>query len=41
MVHDTNGSYYAVIFSSQRTAGDNSYSIMAETLEQLQLYLFR
>ncbi|OAB34699.1 JEMB protein [Paenibacillus macquariensis subsp. macquariensis] len=35
MVHDTNGSYYAVIFSSQRTAGDNGYSIMAETMEKL------
>lgn len=30
MVHESNGSYYAVIFSSQRTEGDNGYNIMAE-----------
>lgn len=35
MVHESNGSYYAVIFSSQRTEGDNGYNIMAEKMEQL------
>lgn len=35
MVHETNGSYYAVIFSSQRTEGDNGYNLMAEKMEQL------
>jgi heme-degrading monooxygenase HmoA len=35
MVHESSGSYYAVIFSSQRTEGDNGYNIMAEKMEQL------
>ena len=35
MAHETNGSYYAVIFSSQRTSGDNGYNIMGEKMEQL------
>lgn len=35
MIDETNGSYYAVIFSSQRTAGDNGYGNMAEKMEQL------
>ncbi|WP_405169617.1 antibiotic biosynthesis monooxygenase family protein [Paenibacillus sp. FSL H3-0286] len=35
MVHESNGSYYAVIFSSQRTEGDNGYNLMAEKMEQL------
>lgn len=35
MVHETNGSYYAVIFSSQRTAGDNGYADMADKMEKL------
>ncbi len=35
MVHESNGSYYAVIFSSQRTEGDNGYNIMAEKMELL------
>lgn len=32
---DVNGSYYAVIFSSQRTEGDKGYSNMAEKMERL------
>lgn len=35
MIHETNGSYYAVIFSSKRTDGDNGYGNMAEKMEQL------
>lgn len=35
MVHESNGSYYAVIFSSQRTEGDNGYNIMAEKWSSL------
>ncbi|ULL14904.1 antibiotic biosynthesis monooxygenase [Paenibacillus sp. H1-7] len=35
MTIEANGSYYAVIFSSQRTGGDNGYNIMAEKMEQL------
>ncbi|MFC0334437.1 antibiotic biosynthesis monooxygenase family protein [Paenibacillus sepulcri] len=35
MVPETNGSYYAVIFSSERTEGDNGYSIMADKMEQM------
>lgn len=31
----TNESYYAVIFSSQRTEGDKGYSNMAEKMERL------
>ena len=27
--------YYAVIFTSQRTDGDNGYALMADTMEQL------
>lgn len=27
--------YYAVIFSSQRTEGDNGYAVMAEKMEEL------
>lgn len=30
MVHESKGSHYAVIFSSQRTEGDKGYGIMAE-----------
>ncbi|WP_435923051.1 antibiotic biosynthesis monooxygenase family protein [Paenibacillus sp. DYY-L-2] len=32
---DANESYYAVIFSSQRTEGDKGYSNMAEKMERL------
>ncbi|WP_256757419.1 antibiotic biosynthesis monooxygenase [Cohnella sp. WQ 127256] len=35
MVHEPIGSYYAVIFSSQRTEGDNGYGVMADKMEQL------
>ncbi|MBB3108196.1 heme-degrading monooxygenase HmoA [Paenibacillus phyllosphaerae] len=35
MTAATNGSYYAVIFSSQRTDGDNGYSQMGERMEEL------
>ncbi|MCM3630188.1 antibiotic biosynthesis monooxygenase [Paenibacillus glycanilyticus] len=35
MTHETKEPYYAVIFSSQRTNGDNGYSLMAEKMEQL------
>ncbi|MGE7922589.1 antibiotic biosynthesis monooxygenase family protein [Viridibacillus arvi] len=35
MVHESKGSHYAVIFSSERTEGDNGYSIMAEKMDQL------
>ncbi|QOV12531.1 antibiotic biosynthesis monooxygenase [Viridibacillus arvi] len=35
MVHESKGSHYAVIFSSQRTEGDNGYGIMAEKMDQL------
>ncbi|MFB9324603.1 antibiotic biosynthesis monooxygenase family protein [Paenibacillus aurantiacus] len=35
MTMNTNESYYAVIFSSQRTDGDNGYGAMAEQMEQL------
>ncbi|MFX3632869.1 MAG: antibiotic biosynthesis monooxygenase [Candidatus Pristimantibacillus sp.] len=35
MAPETNGSYYAVIFSSQRTDGDNGYSLMSDKMEQL------
>ncbi|WP_410768542.1 antibiotic biosynthesis monooxygenase family protein [Fontibacillus sp. BL9] len=31
----TNGTMYAVIFSSQRTEGDNGYGAMADKMEQL------
>lgn len=31
----TNGSYFAVIFSSQRTTGDNGYAQMADKMEEL------
>ncbi|MBB6671917.1 antibiotic biosynthesis monooxygenase family protein [Cohnella nanjingensis] len=31
----TNGSYYAVIFTSQRTEGDQGYGSMADRMEQL------
>lgn len=35
MTHEASGSYYAVIFSSQRTDGDNGYGRMADRMEQL------
>ncbi|MBH5319432.1 antibiotic biosynthesis monooxygenase [Paenibacillus sp. GSMTC-2017] len=35
MSHESNGSYYAVIFSSKRTDGDNGYNVMAEKMVQL------
>jgi len=35
VINETNGSYYAVIFSSRRTEGDNGYNGMAEAMEQL------
>ncbi|MEK4091524.1 antibiotic biosynthesis monooxygenase family protein [Viridibacillus sp. FSL H8-0110] len=35
MVHESKGSHYAVIFSSQRTEGDKGYGIMAEKMDQL------
>jgi heme-degrading monooxygenase HmoA len=31
----TSGSYYAVIFTSQRTEGDNGYGRMADRMEEL------
>ncbi|MFC4099047.1 antibiotic biosynthesis monooxygenase family protein [Paenibacillus xanthanilyticus] len=35
MTINANGPYYAVIFSSQRTEGDNGYGRMADRMEQL------
>lgn len=35
MFHESKGSYYAVIFSSQRSEGDNGYGNMAEKMDQL------
>lgn len=35
MEHTTKGSYYAVIFSSKRTIGDNGYGNMADKMEKL------
>ncbi|MGE7837145.1 antibiotic biosynthesis monooxygenase family protein [Viridibacillus arvi] len=35
MIHESKGSHYAVIFSSQRTEGDNGYGIMAAKMDQL------
>ncbi|TYP74541.1 heme-degrading monooxygenase HmoA [Paenibacillus methanolicus] len=35
MTVEANESYYAVIFSSQRTEGDNGYGRMADRMEQL------
>jgi heme-degrading monooxygenase HmoA len=34
-IHSPNGSYYAVIFSSQRTDGDKGYGAMADKMEEL------
>lgn len=33
--HGTNKTYYAVIFSSQRTHGDNGYGAMADRMAEL------
>lgn len=35
LVHGTKRSCYAVIFSSQRTSGDQGYSTMADKMDQL------
>jgi heme-degrading monooxygenase HmoA len=35
MVHGTNEPYYAVIFSSQRSSGDNGYSDMDQKMDEL------
>ncbi len=35
MIHSTKDSYYAVIFSSQRSAEDSGYHLMAEKMEKL------
>ncbi|MBD2869865.1 antibiotic biosynthesis monooxygenase family protein [Paenibacillus arenilitoris] len=32
---ESSGTYYAVIFSSQRTSGDNGYGEMADLMERL------
>ncbi|WP_336784970.1 antibiotic biosynthesis monooxygenase family protein [Paenibacillus sp. MMO-177] len=35
MTNEAAGSYYAVIFSSQRTEGDHGYGVMADKMEEL------